>query len=494
MAAMPGNHHDMIKRVQELLDQEIERVNDLKNLLSIAEENVTQLKGELDEYHARITPTPINSCPSEILSMIFKLYVPEDDDDTWHKGQLLLVCKRWYTLVVNDPTMWTTINIFAPPRWGMRSWSDSTRSYLESCVERSRAMSLNIDLNFTLLQTTSEQLIERLRWGFFQLPSCTPTEDGGELIEGWLRNLYYGDLEDDVNTTFDCLPNHAIELIAKLAGMDEDIMERCESFTLWFPSAIQLCSAMWEQLAPQTINLSRLHLISLCWDKLLSSYYEDDNAVPKLSLPQVNDIRIGALYGWDRFLSFDPSSLHKLSVNTSFEKDFFSEIGRFDQLQTLTLLPSMSNKSVIMDRDLPNRVYLPVLQELVLLGYFINLDAVKFHLPRLKRLVVGWGMAFSSIQYAMPMVQPPEVHWAPVDEPDSREDTLRLADKVIRSFLLHYASSDCFSVTFFLKDNALKVLKVLSTEGLLPPKWRTVSFHDKFGSIESMQIDNIVCR
>jgi hypothetical protein len=387
------------------------------------------------------------------------------------------------------------IKILAPAQWNMRSWSDSTRSYVESCVERSCATSLNINLNFILLQTTKEQLIERLRWGFFQLPSCTPAEDGGELIEDWLGNVYYGDLEDDIDTTFDCLPNYAVELIAKLAGVDEDVMERWESFTLWFPSAIQLCSAIWEQLAPKTISLSRLHLIGLCWNYLCESYAEDDKAVPKLCLPQVKDLRIGALYGWDRFLSFDPSSLHKLSVNTGFEMQFFSEIGRFDQLRTLTLLPSISYGHSVMDRYLQNRIYLPVLQELVLLGDFMDLGAVKFDLPRLKRLVIGWTVNLFSISYTMPMVQPSEVHWAPVKEPSyTDEDLAKVVDAVIRSFLLHYASSDCFSVPSFFKYNALNVLKVLSREGLLQPKWRTVSFHNKSGSIEKMHIDNIVCR
>jgi hypothetical protein len=493
MAAIPGNNHEIrhkIKQVQELLDQEIERVNDLKNLLSIAEEKVTQLKRELDEYHARIAPTPINGCPLEILSMIFRLSIPECDTIR-HMGHLLLVCKRWYTLVVKDPQMWNTIIFSTPMQWDMRSWSDSTRLYVESCVERSRATSLNINLNFFLLQTTKEQLIERLHYGFFQLPFCTPTEGEGDLVEDWLGNLDYEGLEDDVDTTFNCLPNHAIELIEKLAGVDEAIVERWESFTLWFPPGNHLFSAIWEQLAPKTINLSRLHLIGLCWDDLCDSYAEDDDAIPILNLPQVKDLMIRTLYGWDRFLSFDPSSLHKLSVNTSFEEEFFLEIGRFDQLRTLTLSPG---NYLLMAKGCPHRIYLPVLQELVLLGYFINLDAVKFDLPRLKRLVIEWGITLSSVQYTMPMVQPSEVHWALVNERYADEDPAKAADTVIRSFLLHYTSSDCFSVTSLLKGNALKVLKVLSTEGVLPTKWRTVSFHDKCGSVERIQIDNIVCR
>jgi hypothetical protein len=169
MAAVSGNNHEIrnkIKQVQELLDQEIERVNDLKKLLSIAEEKVTRLTGELDEYHARITPTPINSCPAEILSMIFRLSITEDYDSR-HMGRLLLVYKRWYTLVVNDPQMWNTVNISTPTRWDMRSWSDSTRLYVKSCIERNRATSLSINLNFILLQTTKQQLVERLRYGFF---------------------------------------------------------------------------------------------------------------------------------------------------------------------------------------------------------------------------------------------------------------------------------------------------------------------------------------
>jgi len=501
MATVPGNNHeirDKIKQVQELLDQETERVNDLKNLLSIAEEKVTQLKGELDEYHARITPTPINSCPAEILSMIFRLSIPERDNIR-HMGRLLLVCKQWYTLVMNDPQMWSTIKILAPAQWDMRFWSDSTRSYVESCIERSRTTGLNIDINFSSLQSTKEQLIERLHYGFFHLRSSSQTEVDHEFIDEWLDGLDYEELEDDTETTVDCLPDHAIELIEKLVGVDEDVMRRWEGFILWFPSrSTRLFSAIWEQLAPKTINVSRLHLIGVSWYALHRNYdynSEDGETIPILSLPQVKDLRTGALYGWDRFLSFDPSSLHKLSVDGSLEKGFFEEIGRFDQLRILTLSPSMGNNYLLMAKNRPHRIYLPVLQELVLLGYFRTLDAVKFDLPRLKRLVVELGMGVSSIQYTMPTVQPPEVHWVPLGESYSREeDVLGLADKAIRRFLLHYTSSDCFSVTDFLKDNAMEVLKVLSTEWVLPPRWRTVSFHDKSGGVERIQIDNIVCR
>jgi F-box-like len=401
MAAIPGNHHetrDKIKRVQELLDQEIERVNDLKNLLLIAEEKVTQLKGELDEYHARITPTPINSCPAEILSIIFRISIPEDAN-VRHMGHLLLVCKRWYTLVVNDPQMWNTINIFAPAQWDMRSWSYSTRLYVESCIERSRATRLNINLDFTLLQTTKEQIIKRLCYGFAHFPPSAQTDIEYDVVEDWLNNLDYEELEDDTNTTVECLPNHAIQLIAELVGVDENIMQRWESFTLWFPDDVELLRAVWEQLAPNTINVSRLHLIGSFLDDLSESYVEEHDALPKLHLPQVKDLRIDALPGWDRFLSFDPSSLHKLSVSTLFEKDFCSEIGRFDQLRTLTLLSNVWDEPIATDEDLPNSIYLPMLQELVLVGCFTNLDAVKFDLPRLERLVVD-DPSIQDLRYA----------------------------------------------------------------------------------------------
>jgi len=148
---------------------------------------------------------------------------------------------------------------------------------------------------------------------------------------------------------------------------------------------------------------------------------------------------------------------------------------------------------IAIDRDLANRIYLPMLQELVLVGFFTNLDAVKLDLPSLRRLVVEWRAVPSHI-VVVPMVQPSEVHWVPDDKPYFRKDILRVADTVIRSFLLHYANSDCFSVPSFLKDNVLQVLKVLSTDGVLPPKWRAVSFHDTSGSIERTRIDNIVRR
>jgi len=90
--------------------------------------------------------------------------------------------------------MWNTIEFSAPAQWDMLSWSNSTCLYVESCVERSRAMGLNIDLNFLSLQTTEEQLVERLHYGFFYLPSSSQTEVSSDLIREWLGVLDYGDL------------------------------------------------------------------------------------------------------------------------------------------------------------------------------------------------------------------------------------------------------------------------------------------------------------
>jgi hypothetical protein len=498
MASISAHNHDTrnkIKRVQELLDQEIERVTELKNLLSVSEERVAQLERELDEYKGSISPTPINSCPPEILSMIFKLSMPEGANFR-HLGHLLLVCRKWNGLILNDPNMWNRISLVSPRKWDIKSWASSTRSYLELCVERSRASRLDIELHFGFLQTVKQQLIDRLYLGFFHLSSDNQEEKDSDLLDEWLESLDFYHLESDLcSTTKDCLPDHAVHLIKVLAGMDRGVVQRWERLTITFPASGHMTLEIWQEIAPHTANLSHLEIIDLDWEDFLEIYAEQDEddplSIPIWSIPQIKTLEIKTLIGWHRFLSLDPSSLRGLTVDMSLEEEFFSQIAQFSGLDTLTLVSPIFDADAPLDPSIQARISLPRLEELVIHGEYDGLDAVKWELPSLKRLriAMGWRLPTKPI---MLMVQPSEVYWDANRVSYYHQGILKIADKAIREFLLYYTSADRFSVTSFLKENTLKVLKELSKEGVLPSGWRTVSFHDASDSVETMHVDDVI--
>jgi F-box-like len=490
MASISGKScetRDKIKRVQESLDQEIERVKELKNLLSISEAKVTQLKAELAEYKETIAPTDINRCPPEILSIIFKLSVAEDGN-IHHIGRLLFVCRRWHALVMNDSQMWNYIRICVPEKWDMESWSRSTRLYIDSCVERSHVTSLSIELDFRALRTTEQQIMEMMRYGFLQLSASKVDHD---LIYDWLEGLNYDRLEDHHEMMAPCLPGHAVDLIDGLVGIGGEAVLRWESFTLLFPSSDVLATMIWQRVAPNVSNLSRIHLIGVDWADLYWGYYDMEEGATILSLPQVKDLRMKELTRCERFISFDPSSIQRLAVELAFEEEFFSQLARFSQLRILTLETPGIPEDTEIDDIVTNRISIPTLEELVLIGEFHYLFTVKFDLPNLKRIRMESHVPVFT-QPVIPTIQPLEVHWAAYSNMFFRDYIPETADRDIRGFFLSYKSSDRFSVASLLKDNTLKVLKELSTEGVLPPRWRTVSFHDVYGGIETMQIDNIV--
>jgi hypothetical protein len=225
---------DRIKQVQKRLDEEFERITELKSLLTAAEKQVERLQGELAEYQAADTPSPINDCPPEILSMIFKLSIVGSPE---YAAQLLLVCQEGYNLIINDLQMWKTISIYVPDEeWDILSWAESTRDFVTTCLERSGSARLNIELDFTCLQTTKKQFIDRMHEGFWGIPSSSRSDVDHDFISAYLGMLDYDPLIEGLDASFDCMPDHALDLIDDLVGSEGEVMERWDSFIISFPA------------------------------------------------------------------------------------------------------------------------------------------------------------------------------------------------------------------------------------------------------------------
>lgn len=469
MASIGQTSSNKVKHIQSLLEREIERVNELKRLLATAEQEVERLKRELAECQQATSSAVISNCPSEILSMIFELSI-SDGRDVVQIGRLLLVCKHWHAVVINDPYIWNRIHISVPVQWDIRSWSRSTESYIKCCIERSRNSRLHINLNFSGLYTIRQQIAERVQYGFLNLSPIA--QSGVSLISEWLEDLDYEPLEGNIGTDMECLPHHAIDLIGHLSTRLE-VVRRWESLVIHAPSDVDLLKDIWELVSPGGVNLSQIHLNGWNWQDLPERYCELEEDTPLLTIPHVKDLKIESLTSCYYLLSFDPSSLRKLCVCLESHEEFFVQMARFEQLTTLILITEPWHAPV--DPNLSPRISLRKLQELVVTVKrdVKDLESVRFDSPNLNRLVIE-TLIVEPLATRL-RVQPREVRWVP-DYPHS--EILSVAHTVIRDFLLHYSDSETLSIPAFLKEIALETLKELVADQLLPPKWKTILLHE----------------
>ena len=463
-----------IQLAQKLLKKEKGRLNELRELIIATQENIEHLEQALQRYRAAVTPSPIRRCPPEILGMVFQFLAVDYED----LHVISLVCKQWHDLVLQDPLLWSTIRVELPyNEWNMKSWALSSRSYIRKCLERSRSSRLRVELDLSPHMTTREQLIEMISSGAPDLTRYTISYTDQDTITEWLCDLDYGDLEDlEIVSNWEY--EHVIDLVDELIGPDGQFTMRWDSLDIEFPEN-ELASLLWEKLAAHVANLSCLRIRISEYDIAESPWI----STPTWDLPNVKSLEATGLRNWPRFLSLNPASLQRLSVDMSLNnEDLFSELACFVQLRSLTMTIRKAE-----DSALPSEEYsmsFPLLQELIFEGDIRQLHQLKWNCPNLKRLALC--CATDEImdirdQSNWRQLRPSEVHWEPPILFNNNWKAPAVQD-VLRFFLLQFTSSERLSVPLKAKDTLLvDLLEKLSNDGSLPPNLKTISFHNGYG-------------
>ena len=163
-ASIPADKTEIIKRLERMK----KRVVDLEQQLVDAQQTCIDLEKEVQEY---LLPTCtsskpinyINRCPPEILLIIFTFTLKGD----YHPliRRLLLVCKSWYSLIMNTPILWSRVHAILDTT---RVWSKlSLRPYIEACFTRSRDLKLDLYISCARLleaeDTAARISVERMK-------------------------------------------------------------------------------------------------------------------------------------------------------------------------------------------------------------------------------------------------------------------------------------------------------------------------------------------
>lgn len=473
---------DIAETTQELTRQ-LARLEELKQLVLVTEQEIERLKGKLTQYESAkaLSARPINKCPPEILSIIFKYFIL---DHPSHVRRLLLVCRHWHNLIVQDPQMWSRIHIAIPEHeWNMKLWTKSMRPFISTCLERSRSAYLQVDLDFTNLQNPREQIKEKLYQGFWKSSNAAEFGDD-DLLWEWLDELDYDDLLDDEDFIEKCVPEHVFGLMDFIVGPKGRNMERWQSLKMEFPTTSELASSLWYKLLHPTPNLPNIHFTQL--DHLRD--WGSNDSLPFFASTQC--ATVSDVGNWRMFSRMFSTLLRELTAEISSELGFFRGVAGFINLTKLCVRTPYGTR-FDSDEDMgPCTIFLPVLQEFRLIGSFSSdLEKIDFRFPALKDFVLEWSPALVSKPW-LPVVQPKRLRWT-VDGRRS-ERIKEAAEGVLRDLLLRYTNTKELCVPASMKTVLLGLLEELSGAGTLPDSWEMISFHDTSDALEALQIRDVI--
>lgn len=169
-----------------------EEANESSQPQSPHEENEKSSK-DLEETTTRVTITPINRLPFEILGLIFMIHVWGHDRTPWI---LAHVSRTWRAAAFMTKTLWTCI-LVAPPNWKLLASSRRDLSRQEVCYKTgqfnralSRADGAPLDLKvIDFLQTLGNRRSSAETRTRKDFPSINDMSPGKKLGEGSSASL-----------------------------------------------------------------------------------------------------------------------------------------------------------------------------------------------------------------------------------------------------------------------------------------------------------------
>jgi hypothetical protein len=460
----PEKDEGIIIASQEEEEEVKEPKENLEVIQEPSEDDVT-----IHRMVTTMTPDFINNCPSEILAIVFKLAV---SDNPTHVRRILLVCKHWYNLVINDPQMWNVIILRVPEDcWDVRGWARSTRQFVRKSLQRSQSALLEIKLDFDYLQTTRQQIAIKLDNSIWDLPGAADPE----VIQRRIQKLRENDPQEPGSRLMVCEPDHALELVNDLVGPNGTFTTRWRTLEVIFPMG-DTAWRLWNLILHPFPNLSRVSFSKLSrlgtmnWGAKDSSDY----------FPQVEQLRLD-VDGNSTIFSLFPLSLRNLAVRTTFGSEFPRQLSRFTQLRALSINAGMGK----LKDGTEVRLSLPVLQELSFAGNFQPAVPMQFDAPQLTHLLIEWSWRWK-LTKSVPSLRPAYLQWAPRDEPQGKGE-FALAQNFMHGLLLHFTATEHFTAPNHMQDTLLELVKELSPDGFLTTAWKTLSFHNGQEVVETVE-------
>jgi len=423
------------------------RIKSLQEQLKTAKSEYNRLELEWEDYKASIAP--IRTCPPEVLSMIFHFYLLKNPRLV---RRLLLVCKQWYSLVVNNPLMWNRIFVTVPDVWDIESAARPIKRRIKCCLQRSGTLLLDIDLDLSNLRSEEDQIIEKIRMSFIH----EVEEEDWDKIFDWSQALDLGELITSPPATTTYLPKSMLKVVQQLVGKSGEIMTRWGSLNLHLPeSDMPFVMDIWEIFAWPAPNLSRM--IIRCSD--IMEQYPGELAVGFPDISSLKHLDIREMKNLE-FLKLENSSLESLIIYYGIQDWNAIGFSRLTQLQRLEVTDMYSNF-----RHLERfTIDLPRLRHLILNGDVKNLDMVDFRVPVLRTLdLVRWDHPGF---HSFPKLQSLHVRWkneGPSIFESSWSPTILLAE--MKMILVQFDMAVNLTINEFARSALIEAVQSLHASG-----------------------------
>lgn len=384
---------DVAQRIRLLREQE-QQIETLEAQLRALRRSHTALRKELVPYlvtassmlpesdgslqNAAIQKIiPIESCPDEVLNIIFGLCIAECHSRI---AILLQVCRHWHHLIMNSPILWARLQI---NQTNYRSFIDPSNkkfdSYKFACMDRSKGGPITIDLNFSLLPDPENFMKEILD----TLPYFQEWRDEVYPLIFSLNDLSW---EQFVDTGYYYYLRDGIRCLAILANPD---IKLSNSLAVVLPSSGNMTRAILDfihgfGLNPSTLSIPRYHNSS--WEEMIA----EDGIFWNLS-----DVKTLITHNLEYPLKL---GVHKSTLR-HLELTLDGMYHDMTDLSLLTSLLSLTLHGSYWVKDLPPvSITLPTLKRLSLNGYVAVLCTIDWKLPLLGE--------FALCEYGIPAIVP----------------------------------------------------------------------------------------
>ena len=448
-------------------------VSDLKSKLRLAQQECRRLEKEFDRYQASIPSiAPIRTCPPEILSIIFQFYLLKNPRLI---RRLLLVCRKWYKLVVNDPRMWNRIFVTIGDDWDVKCTAKSIKRRINVCLRRSATLLLDLNLDFGGLRSSGDRILERIS-------DCLVEDVENEDWDDFRESLYGLNLDEDKLPPISiCLAEHALQVARILVGKNNRLMKRWGGLQIILPDDILMIVPVWELLCRgHTPNLTSLSIEfgeATCVEKLVDGF--PDLSALKHFATNIQDLD---------FLPLNHSTLESLVICTGVHGWESLHLSRFTHLQYLEFNWMWNDRHGSVEDF---EVTLPHLQQLSFTGNVHWLDRVKFHVPVLQYLrFIDRTVILRDIHLCVfPNLVALRVHWSKKTICEVQKDWPDAAlESEMRMLLDHFKDAKHFTFSHFAKETCMEVAQAQHELGLLSNALETFTFETPGGDREIVDV------
>jgi hypothetical protein len=418
----PNNIH----RIENAIKECELKIENLTNQLKEAQEERRRWERELAFTRGL---DHFNKCPVEILMEIFQLYLAPKHHTI---SSLLLVCKRWYELIMKTPPLWSRIEL----DFSLTPFNRPLRfiPYVQACKQRSRNLKLDITLdlqNICSAESYHKTLIPRFIKG--ECGDCL-----GRIVSRFLDS--WNDVYDFYCPEFERHIEEVVNTVHVLVGDDSKDMARWSSLRITLPEDDEPIKAIVPTCSLLNGPATSLKEFTIDGLDYVSDYDEFEPFPGLIDCSQVERLTV---YGIEfESIPVQWSSIKHLDITVDRQNDLLI-ISNMISLETLRI--RISTPYYLFGQRAVDSCFTH-LRSLVVAGYIPNywFDTFKFDAPALRNFSVLLSdtrrYISESFDVKFPRISPRAVTFR--NDDDSRDFGTNNIEKAVRRVLQHFSSAE----------------------------------------------------